>query len=648
MADNSSPQTGAADSTAPHGLQAVSPQVVTEPGPPRDHMRTIIDTIPTLAWSTRGDGTLEFFNRRWLDYTGLAAHDAIAGNWIDTVHPDDRDTLLAGWNAALKSGEPLEVELRQRRFDGQYRWFLVRGAAQRDENGSVTQWYGTNTDIEDRRRAEEALRANEQHLRLIIDSLPGLLFTETPNGTIELVNRRLLEYFGKTLDEVQDWVSGGCVHPDDLERAFREWRDGVASGEPYRIDLRLRRFDGRHRWFQCNVLPLRDAEGRIIRWYGLGTDVDALMQAADASRASEQSFRQIVDNIPGLVYTMTPECALEMVNGQVLEYFGRSFEELEDWDRIGCVHPADLPRVRESLRRTVEHGEPHEVEQRLRRADGVYRWFKPRAMPLRDADGRILRWYCLLSDIDDLKRAEESLRGTQARLARATHLATVSELSASIAHEINQPLAAVIANGQACRQWLSGEPPNVNRARHSAELVVRDGNAAAEVVRRIRSLFKHAPLVKGVLDVNEVIDEVCLLIADDLRARGVALEKDLDRAPLRALADRVQIQQVLVNIVRNGIEAMDAVTDRPRRLAISSRRDGAELVVLVTDHGVGIREPDTVFDSFYSTKPDGLGMGLSICRSIVDAHDGRVWAHRNVPYGSTFGFALRADTGDAR
>jgi hypothetical protein len=512
-----------------------------------------------------------------------------------------------------------------------------------DQLGNILRWYGTNTDIDDWYRAKEVLRSNERELQLILDTLPALIYTQSPEGETKFVNRRLLEYFGRPLADLQNWGESGLVHPDDLARVIRESQRGVACGEPYSIDVRLCRFDDIYRWFQCRHSPVRDGEGRITRWLGLGADIDEFERAVDALRASEQHWRLILDNIPGLVYTMTPSCQLELVNRKVLDYFGRTFEELEDWERIGIVHPEDLPRVRESLQRTRERGEPHEVEHRLRRSDGVYRWFKPRSLPIRNAEGNILRWYCLLTDIDDLKSAEASLRSTQEQLNRAARLATVSELSAAIAHEINQPLGAVIANAQACRQWLASEPPNFARALRSAELAIRDGNAAAEVIRRIRSLFKQIPLVKRALDMDEVISEVCNLMSNDLRGLEIELDRTLTAGSARVLADRIQIQQVLSNLLRNGIEAMDSVTDRPRRLAIASWLEDGEIIVRVTDNGVGF-ENDDIFESFYSTKAQGLGVGLAICRSVIDAHGGRIWGARNSLHGSTFGFALRVES----
>lgn len=358
-------------------------------------------------------------------------------------------------------------------------------------------------------------------------------------------------------------------------------------------------------------------------------------------------LRTIIDTIPTLAWSARTDGTSEFFNRRWLDYTGLSEQDALAGRWAETVHPEDLGRLLHAWHTARASGEPFETEVRHRRFDSVYRWFLVRGSPLRDEHGRIEKWVGTNTDIEDRRRAEEALGSMQARLSRAAHLATVSEVSASIAHEINQPLAAVMANGQACRQWLVADPPNIERALRSADLVVRDANFAAEIVKCIRSLFKQAPFVKDALDMNDVIEQVCQLMTDDLSARGVALVKDLQVGSVRVIADRLQIQQVLANLVRNGMEAMEAVTDRPKQLIISSRLDGDECVVLVTDCGVGIDDADAVFESLYSTKLGGLGMGLAICRSIIHSHGGRLWADRNACCGSTFGFALRVEAGES-
>src|SRR5712692_7446430 len=370
---------------------------------PAERLRTIIDTIPALAWSARPNGSAEFFNRRWLDYTGISAEEASDWGWTVALHPEDRDRLEDYWRQLLASGEAGEIEGRLRRFDSEFRWFLFRASPLRDGSGKVVQWYGTNTDIEERKRAEDALRSSERSLGLIVDSIPGFVCTLNAAGEVELLSRQVLEYFGKTTEDLKNWSTSDAVHPDDLPRVIDTWRRSVETGQPYVLELRQRRADGVYRWFQSRALPARDSEGRITGWYMLLTDIDDRKRAEDA-------LRSIVDSIPGFVSTANAAGEIELFNRQVLEYFGKTNEELKNWATGDALHPDDLPRMIGAWRRGMETGQPVEIEHRSRRVDGVYRWFLLRSSPQRDAEGRIIRWYSLVTDIDERKRAEDELK----------------------------------------------------------------------------------------------------------------------------------------------------------------------------------------------------------------------------------------------
>ncbi len=294
----------------------------------------------------------------------------------------------------------------------------------------------------------------------------------------------------------------------------------------------------------------------------------------------------------------------------------------------------------------VATGQPHEIQCRLRRSDGDYRWFHMLGEAARDGQGAIARWYGLLLDIDDRIKIGETLRSTEARLSRATQIATVGEMSASIAHEINQPLAAVVASGHACRRFLSAEPPNLAGAREAAESIVRDGKDAAEVIRRVRALFKRAAVEKIKLNVNDVIEEVLRLLAAEIARRRVSVETSLakDLSPLAG--DRVQLQQLTSNLITNALEAMDIVNDRPRKLSICSfLKDGDTVQVEVKDSGVGLENPEKAFEAFVTTKENGLGMGLTICRSIIEAHHGRLWVASTPGPGAALCFTIPTKAG---
>ncbi|HLW77082.1 MAG TPA: ATP-binding protein, partial [Bryobacteraceae bacterium] len=272
---------------------------------------------------------------------------------------------------------------------------------------------------------------------------------------------------------------------------------------------------------------------------------------------------------------------------------------------------------------------------------GVIEFF---SREVRDADPELVQMMTSVGSqvgqFIERTRAEDALRHAREKLAQASRMATVAELSASIAHEVNQPLQAVVAHGQACRRWLAATPPDIDQARLSAEAIVRDGYATADVVSRIRALFKRTAPAKVELDINELILQVCTLMADDIHENVISLETQLAQDVPMIRADAVQIQQVIVNLVRNAIEALSVTMERKKSLLIRSRCDGDNVVVDVQDEGAGLANLETIFEPFTTTKETGMGMGLAICRSIVEAHAGRIWVVRNEVRGVTFSFSL--------
>jgi C4-dicarboxylate-specific signal transduction histidine kinase len=258
-----------------------------------------------------------------------------------------------------------------------------------------------------------------------------------------------------------------------------------------------------------------------------------------------------------------------------------------------------------------------------------------------DAEHRVTQWYGLLIDIDDRKNIEEALHRTETRLSRATQIATVGELAASIAHEINQPLGAVVANGYACLRWLSTESANLAKAREAAERIVRDGKETGEVVARIRALFRRTQVQHVTLDLNGLINEVIRLLGAESSRRRVVIESELHRNLQFVLGDRVQIQQLILNLLMNGLDAVESVTDRPKRILIRSQQNNpTTALVEVEDSGVGLVDCEKVFEPFFTTKENGMGMGLAICRSIAEGHNGKLWATPNKTFGTTFSFTL--------
>lgn len=617
-------------------------------------LRSILDNIPGLIITADSEGNQDYANKTQRDYFGPDLFELSGLEFLSIIHPDERDSVAAARLRCIQTGEPMDRVYRMRRYDGVYRWFHARVEPIFNEDGKVVRWYGLFTDVDELKRVEQALETKEFQLQRLIDALPTLVWSARPDGSTEFLNRRWLEYTGLSQEQATDWNWTAVVHSDDRDRLVEYWRSLLAVGAPGEIEARLRRFDGQYRWFLFQGEPVHDASGTVIHWFGSNTDIDDRKRAEEALRARQYELQQLVDTIPTLVWSVTPEGEPAYINKQLEAYYGRKIDHSQpevgsklDGALGRLMHPDDLEAVKGNLIHSLKTGEPFAMRYRNRRGDSVYRWVDNRAMPLRDDDGRIVKWYGVIIDIDDEMRAHDVVRATQDKLSRASQLASLAELSASIAHEVNQPLAAVITNSDACQRWLAADPPNVQRARISAERMVRDSLAAADVVGRIRALFKQTASSRTSINLNEVIGEVRQLMFDEIISQGIFVEADLDEALPPVFADRVQMQQVLVNLVRNGIDAMKSTIDVSKSLKLGSRRYGENtILVYVRDNGDGIAEPERIFEAFFTTKAGGMGMGLAICRSILESHDGRLWAESIEPRGTVFSFTLPIQSGD--
>ncbi|HEX8266073.1 MAG TPA: PAS domain-containing protein [Pyrinomonadaceae bacterium] len=480
----------------------------------------------------------------------------------------------------------------------------------------------------------------EQELRQMVDAIPGLLVVTSPSGEVEYINEPLRRITGRSLDSLQNLGWTSMVHPDDVPSLQEQWADAVKTGTKMNPEYRQLCADGLYRWWQICIEPFRNEEGIITRWYGVITDIDERKKAEQALRESEQQLRQMVDAIPVMLIINSPTGEVEYVNKPLVDTFGRNLESLRNGGWLSLIHPDDAKGLLDQLEDLYSSGGNLLTEYRMLCVKGKYRWIQCRKQALKDETGTIVCWYGVLTDIDDRKRAEEAFRSSQEKLARAMQIATVAETSASIAHEINQPLGAVVANGFACQGWLASDPPNIERAQKVLDRIIRDGKAASEVVQKIRELFRHNAPTKISLDIKEIITEVQHLLFAELQQKRVILHLDLEEHLPSVPADRVQMQQVFVNLLRNAIDSMEAENDRPNRIIIRAANEKANIIVEVIDNGGGLRDGEKVFEPFFTTKESGEGIGLAICRSIIEAHEGRIWAANNETGGAVFAFTL--------
>jgi PAS domain S-box-containing protein len=363
-------------------------------------------------------------------------------------------------------------------------------------------------------------------------------------------------------------------------------------------------------------------------------------------QSSEDRFRRVIDTIPAHAWSALPDGSVDFINKRFLEFAGRSPEDLRGWGWSSVVHPDDLPKYVEQWEAAVAAGEPMESQARVRRADRQYRRLLIRNVPLRDESGHITNWYGIAFDIEERHRAEEGLRKAQAELAHVSRVTTLGEVTASLAHEVNQPLAAIVNNANACLGILP-DRRDLDEVREGLADIVSDGDRASAIIERVRGLAKRSTPPQVPLCLADVVTDVVALAASESATRSVVIRIDVGADLPMVLGDRVQLQQVLLNLVVNGMDAMMAVAEGERVLEIRARldrQDGAPAALLcVQDRGIGLEpgQVDGVFEAFYTTKPHGMGMGLAISRSIIEAHEGRLWAQSNHPEpGATFSFRL--------
>jgi PAS domain S-box-containing protein len=785
-------------------------------------LRDVINAIPALVWSTLPDGAVDFVNDRWLEFTGLSPRDAQGWNWEATIHPDDRSTADAGWRAALKNGRPTNGEMRVRRADGEYRWWLFRNVPLHDETGNITKWYGTGIDIDDRKRAESLLAAEKRILEMVAkgDSLAGIFdslcrlveerakgvlasvllldgdrlwhggapslpkaYTDAINGAVigpsagscgtaayrrepvivediatdplwadyrdlalphslracwstpvfssqgdviatfamyyreprrptqrdqEIIDqithltgiaiqkKLALERLQRSeayLAEAEKLTHTGSwawdprtqtalycseemfrilgldpreslptrdnlmqqIHPEDRDWVAKRWKNSLRERVDTFDEFRVLMPDGTVRHINFSGHPVLDEDGQIIEFVGTAVDVTERKHAELERRRLASLVEQAADlmaiaDLSGGTPIYLNKAGMKMVGFD-------SWEEARARRGIHYMFPEDRQFVNEVLWPTV-------LEQGSWSGEMRFRHFKTgEPIPILYSAFRIddpktgqpVSVGNVCSDITESKRAEDKLRASEQRLtdaqmelARVTRMTTLGELTASIAHEVNQPLAGVIANAEACLRWLDRGIPDLDAVRRSAQWVIADGYRASKVIRRVRALANKADLEKAPLDINDVVREVIALVQRELFSQKVSVRTEFAPALPMILGDGVQLQQVIINLVMNGIEAMQSVTDRPRELAIRSCQDETkQVLVSVTDCGVGISADNAnrLFTAFFTTKSSGMGMGLSICRSIMEAHGGRLWATANTPHGATFQFTLPVNGG---
>ncbi len=617
-------------------------------------LRLIYDTAPIgLAFLTL-DCRYAHINRRLTEICGISVADHIGRSVRETV-PQVADQVEKIVELILRTGEPITgIEVNGQRPDGTNaeRFWLTSWHPLRNPDGAIVGINVVAEEITERKRAEAALAASEARFRELADNISQFAWTADQSGWIYWYNKRWYDFTGTTLEEMRGWGWRSVHHPDHVDRVVQRIRRSFESGIPWEDTFPLRARDGSYRWFLSRALPIRNPAGEVDRWFGTNTDVTDQMAAEKALRDLNETLEQRVEmesrerariwNVSqDLLVVSDTQGRLLSVNPAWTATLGWSEADLVGNTTEWLLHPGDRDKTHVERARLTEGRKTLRFVNRLRHKNGNFCWLSWTAVPDR---GLI---YAVARDITELKDAEVALQRSQRELARASRQTTISAMTASIAHEINQPLSAISLNGNAALRFLSRPEPDLAEVRAGLTHIVEDSHRASRVIAGIRAMFGKERGERIELDVNEIIRQVFTMAHGELEAQLVSPHIDLlDDLP-KVLGDRVPLQQVFLNVTMNAIEAMATVSNRPRVLSACSELSGTHHVLIkFQDSGPGI-DPDElsrIFDAFFTTKSNGMGMGLAICRSIVEAHGGRLWASAAIPNGSIFHIALpRAD-----
>jgi PAS domain S-box-containing protein len=641
-------------------------------------LRDVLEQVPGMVFAVFEDGRYRrysYVSTQWYDYTGLSEAETINGGWQNAIHSEDTEQHMKKYHIAVAEGQPFESEVRLRRAaDGQYRWFLIRVTPLRDEAGNVVKWYGFISDIEDRKRAEqehERLRKLEaelaEKLRDVIETMPTMVWIAATDGSNEFGNRQWQEYTGLSQEGTVGAGWQDAVHPADLKRHLEKWSASQASGEPFENEVRYRRAaDGQYRWFLSRAVPLRDGKGEIVKWYGVSTDIEEHKRAEEALRRSQA----YLTDAQRLTHTGSWAWRVEATDAAPLSVLGSSTtsrdsltdaavylsdelyriygfdpkEGVPSWEeRVRRVHPEDRNNWREAIEKATREKSDCEMEFRILLPDGTVKWIHSVSHPVLTGTGELVEFVGSSSDVTERKLAEQAIerfRKLEAELAHMNRISVMGEMAASLAHEIKQPITAATTNAQICLWLLERETLDVSEMREASSAVAQSVRRAADIIDRMRSLSKKSPQDRELVDVNQVVREIDTMLQNESRVYSVMTNLHLSESVPQVKGDRVQLQQVVMNLMHNAIEAMKG--SGGELVVTSERTDGGQVLVSVSDSGVGLPEgkEEHIFDAFFTTKSQGTGMGLAISRSIIESHGGRLWARPNADRGVTFCFEL--------
>jgi PAS domain S-box-containing protein len=575
--------------------------------------------------------------------------------FFNKFHPEDRKRVVDLFERAEREKTAFQVDYRIVLPDGNIKYLRTIGHPILNESGDLVEFVGTAMDITAATQAEKTLRESEAYLaeaqRL---SHTGSWARVSATGEMRYWSEECYRVLGfdprDGLPRFETFLQR--VHPDDQAK-IREISAAAGRAKfDYETDYRIVHPGGEIRDIHVVAHPVFNPSGDLVEYVGTVMDVTERRRSEEKLRQSEAYLAeaQKLTHTGSWVWEVAERRALHLSEEWYRVYGFDPKEGMSAWNkRLERIHPDDCDGRQQAIDRAINEKSDYEVEYRILLPGGAVRYIRSVGHPVLNASGDLVQFVGSSTDITERKQAEEALHQAQKDVARINRITTMGELTASLAHEVKQPIAAAVTDANTCVRWLSRDDPDVEEAREAASRVVKDATRAAEIITRVRQLFKKGTPEQALIDVNEIIREMIVLLGSDATRYDVSIQTELAKDLPQVMGDRVQMQQVLMNLMTNSIDAMKDL-DGTRELIISSQAEDGQLMISVSDTGVGLppKQADQIFDAFFTTKPQGTGMGLRISRSIVESHGGRLWAADNSPRGASFHLTLpiKAEAGE--
>ena len=577
---------------------------------------------------------------------GFGANDVLRYDDLAArVHPDDRAHMLVDVERAQAAGMPFQGEFRIVLPNGTERWVLAKGGTGAEHGGRDSRRLGVLLDITDRKLAEEKLSESEQRFRTMANTAPVMIWMSGPDKLCTFFNTGWLDFTGRTLEQElgNGWTEG--VQKEDFDRCLEVYSNAFDARREFTMEYRLRRYDGGYRWVLDHGVPRIDPDGAFLGYIGTATDITEHKRDEEALEKERAFLRQVIDIVPNFIFAKDRQGRFTLANRATAEAYGTTVENLigrtdgdfnSNFEEVEFFRRMDLEVMNTLQERFIS-------EERVTDASGKVRWLQSVKRPIVEKDGSANQVLGTSTDITQRKETELELRRQRTELAHVTRISMMGELAASLAHELNQPLTAILSNAQAALRFMTIRPPDLEEVREILKEIVEDNSRASEVIRRIRALVKKEDIEFTPVDLASVVSDIMMLVRSDAVLQNVQISFKCDSDLPRVRGDRVQLQQVILNLLVNAFDAVKDCPAQDRQVVVRVERGGeCMLKVTVRDRGTGLGGDmlDKIFQPFYTTRRDGLGMGLAICRSIVEAHGGRLWAENNADRGATFCFTV--------